>query len=102
MSKMKPEEIEIITPSPFFKIKFGCNNRQFYNVKGELYAIAEKIGIEIEDGYIEETCDYEGDLDEILIYNCERAELLIKEVLEFYDIPLIDLPPYMNVQLSIF
>lgn len=99
---MEPKSFEVVTPSPYFKITFGCGNRAFYKVKSELYDIAEEIGIEIEDGYIDETCDYEGDLEEILIYNQERAELLIKKVLEFYGVPETDLPENMNVALTIY
>ena len=50
---MIPSKKEIVTPEPYFKIKFRCGNRQFYNVRRELYEIAEEVGIEIEDGYIE-------------------------------------------------
>jgi len=82
---MEPKSFEVVTPSPYFKITFGCGNRAFYK-----------------DGYIDETCDYEGDLEEILIYNQERAELLIKKVLEFYGVPETDLPENMNVALTIY
>ena len=30
---MEPKSSEIVTPEPFFKIKFGCGNRAFYKVK---------------------------------------------------------------------
>jgi len=99
---MKPEKSGIVKPEPYFKISFGCSNRAFYNVKSELYDIAEKIGIEINDGYIEEKCDYEGDLEEIIIYHGEREEPLVIAVLSFYGVPVIDVPFGMPVHLSIF
>jgi len=101
-SKMEPESSEIVLPEPYFKIKFGCSNRAFYGVKSELYDIAEKIGIEIEDGYIDEQCDYEGDLEKIIIYAEERSSELIQAVLAFYEVPAVDVPDGMNVALSIF
>jgi hypothetical protein len=99
---MKPKKTEVITPAPFFKISFGCSNIAFYAVKNELYEIAAKVGIEIEDGFITQKCDYDGDLEEILIYNNDRAEHLIQSVLAFYGVPIIDLPEGMDVALTIF
>lgn len=99
---MKPRAHSVVTPEPFFKIEFGCSNRAFHEVKNDLYRIGEMVGIEIQDGYITEKCDYEGDLEEILIYNIERSENLIQSVLAFYEVPIIDLPEGMNVSLSIY
>lgn len=98
----KPENTEIVTPSPYFNITFRVSNRRFYEVKSELYSIAENIGIEIQDGYISEHCDYEGDLEEIRIYNCERGKPLIDATLEFYGVDKEDLPEGMTLTLSIF
>ena len=99
---MKHKTTGIITPEPFFKIAFGCSNRAFYQVKSDLYDIGENVGIEVQDGFIEEQCDYEGDLENIVIYNDERSSTLINGVLSFYGIPLADLPDGMNIELSIF
>lgn len=99
---MKPSKKEIVAPKPYFKIAFKCPNRKFYNVKQELYEIAEKVGIEIEDGYIEETCDYEGDLDKIRVYR-ERDEdgSFVDAILEYYEVD-DEIPKDMDVVLSIF
>jgi hypothetical protein len=99
---MIPSEKEIVTPEPYFKIKFRCGNRQFYNVKQELYKIAEEVGIEIEDGYIEETCDYEGDLDKIRVYR-ERDEhgSFVDAILKYYEVD-DKIPEDMDIVLSIF
>jgi len=99
---MEKKSAEIVSPAPYFKIAFGCGNRAFYTVKGELYDIAEEIGIEIQDGYITEKCDYEGDLEEIIIYRQERAELLIDKVLEFYGVNDWEMPEDMDLVLSIY
>ena len=99
---MEKKSAGIVTPTPYFKIAFGCGNRAFYQVKSELYGIAEELDIEIQDGYITETCDYEGDLEEILIYSQERSELLISKVLEFYGVDNSELPEGMDVALTIF
>lgn len=99
---MKHESSEVVTPKPFFKIKFSCGGRSFYKVKSDLYDIAGKIGIEIQDGYITETCDYEGDLEKITIWNEERSKDLIQSVLSFYGISILDLPDGMDVVLALF
>lgn len=99
---IKHKEHEVITPEPYFKINFGCSNRAFYGVKSDLYNLAESIDIEIEDGYITEKCDYEGDLEEIVIYACDRADSLINAVLNMYGIDKSELPLGQNVHLSIY
>jgi len=99
---MIPKTAQLVTPEPYFKIAFGCSNRAFYDVKNELYAIANSINIEIQDGYIEEKCDYEGDLEEIRIYNNKRGTELVSAVLNFYKIPLQDMPENADLALTIF
>jgi len=99
---MKPVSSEVVTLAPYFKIKFECSNRAFYDVKSEICEIADKIGIEIQDGYISEKCDFEGDLEKIIIYNDERSFDLLSSVMEFYNVPLSDLPSGCNLVLSIF
>lgn len=98
---MKPNNAVIVKPSPFFNITFGCSNRAFYQIKSELYDIAESIDIEIEDGYISEECDYEGDLERIVIYRSERSEILVKAVMDFYEVK-DEIPDEMSLVLSIF
>jgi hypothetical protein len=95
-----PKENKFVTPRPFFNIVFGCSNRAFYEVKSDLYGVADEIGIEIEDGYITEECDYEGDLERITIYRGERNEKLAQAVLKFYNIDL-SIPDDVNIVLSI-
>lgn len=91
----------VVTPKPYFNIKFGCSNRAFYKVKSELYQLAEDLGIEISDGYISEKCDYEGDLEQITIYRGERGKDLAKAVLHFYGVKEI-VPEELAIVLSIF
>ena len=98
---MKAESHKIVTPKPFFNISFGCSTRAFYNVKLDLHQIAENIGVEIQDGYITEICDYEGDLDKIIVYRGGREEVLAKAVLEFYEIQ-DSVPESMDIVLTIF
>ena len=99
---MKPTRAELVKPNPFFEIAFGCSNRLFYQVKNDLFELAEKINIEIQDGYIEEVCDYEGDLEKIIIYNQEEAYGLIDEVLKFYDVDSFTKLSGFNLVLSIY
>ena len=99
---MKPKEAKLITPKPYFNIIFGCSNRAFYQVKNELWEIAEEVDIELQDGYIEEKCDYEGDLEEIIIYNNERSSEFIDAVLKFYEIDGYNKEDGLNLVLSIF
>lgn len=102
MSNLKPKEIKTVTPAPYFKVAFGCSNRAFYQVKTDIYTVAENIGIEAQDGYLSEHCDYEGDLEEIRIYRCERGEPLIKAILDFYQVDSGSIPSGYDLVLSIF
>ena len=96
-----PTKKEIINPSPYFKIAFGCTNRRFYSVKSELYVIAEKVGIEPQNGYMEETCDYEGDLEKITVYREDRSKLFVDAILKHYEV-IDTVPEDMDIVLSIF
>ncbi|HAR38658.1 MAG TPA: hypothetical protein DCS09_08865 [Porphyromonadaceae bacterium] len=98
---MKPEKSEVVTPKPYFKISFGCSNRKFYDVKNLLYQIADDIDIEIQDGYIDEKCDYEGDLEEIILFRGEREDKLVSAVLDHYGLT-VGIPADMSIHLSIF
>ena len=98
---MDAQNWEVVTPKPYFKIKFGCSNRAFYNVKGEVCQLAEDLGLEISDGYISEKCDYEGDLEEITVYRGGKEEALAKAVLSFYGVKE-DVPEELAIVLSIF
>jgi hypothetical protein len=98
---MTPTKKEIIKPSPYFKIAFGCSNRAFYAVKNELYAIGEKVGIEPQDGYMEESCDYEGDLEEIRVYRGDRSETFVDAIRKHYEVADA-IPEGMDIVLSIF
>lgn len=99
--KMKPVSSEIFTPKPFFKIKFECGNTAFYRVRDALSQIADKINIEIMDGYIDEKCESSGDLERIIIYRDERSEKLVSSVLDFYEIKE-SVPDDLDIVLSIF
>lgn len=96
---MMPIKTKIVNPTPYYNIIFECSNRAFYTVKSELYAICNDIGIDAQDGYMEETCDYEGDLDTIRIYREGRNEIFASAVLKYYG---VDAPEGMDIVLSIY
>lgn len=83
---MKPKSKQKVTPDPYYRITFGCTNRLFYNVKSEIYQLGRDIGINPQNGYMDEFCDYEGDLERIKIYRSERNEEFIQELLRFYGV----------------
>lgn len=98
---IKPVKSETVSPEPYQSVSFGCSNRAFYGVKSDLYAIGEAHGIEPQDGYMDESCDYEGDLDTITIYNCERGRDFLIAVCVAYGVDFTALGR-MNLVLSIF
>lgn len=97
---MKPTKTEIVSPTPYFEISFGCSNRQFYQVKRKIYEIGIKLGIDPSDGYISEKCDYEGDLEELRVYREDRSKLFVDEILKHYDVN-DKIPDDMDIVLSI-
>jgi len=99
---IEPKKAKIVNPAPYFKIEFGCSNRAFYGVKSDLCKIGEEIDIEVYDGYITEECDYDGDLERIIIYSGERNEKLRDSVLDFYGVAKSEVPEDHNIVLSIF
>lgn len=98
MTPYEPQETKIITPTPFFKVKFGCSNRAFYGVKNEAVEALSNAGLEPYDGYFTEKCDYEGDLEEIIFYRGGREEEAAKAIIDLYQ---LDVPEAMNIHLSI-
>ena len=97
--EMQPQETTLITPKPFFRVKFGCSNRAFYNVQSEVVEALNKAGLEPYDGYFTEKCDYEGDLEEIIFYRDGREEAAAKVIIDLYK---LDVPESVNIHLSIF
>ena len=69
-------KIKVVTPKPFFEISMECGNRKFYETKIKLWNIGEEIDKyqEIREAYVSEKCDYDGDLEQIRIYNCEETK----------------------------
>jgi hypothetical protein len=100
---MKPSKIEVVTPEPYYKIAFECSNRAFYNVKNELCVLWDKSGIEddFNNGHFTEKCDYEGDLEEIIIYANDKIKPFIDIVLREYGGNEAEIGS-MNLVLSIF
>jgi hypothetical protein len=100
---MKPNRIEVVTPKPYYKISFGCSHRNFYEVKNELWDLFENSSVDddFSNGYFSEKCDYEGDLEEITIYNNEKIKPFIKIVLDYYGGSIEELGN-MDLVLSIF
>ena len=99
---MKVREIKTVIPEPYYNITFGCSNRAFYEVKNELWELWDKSGIDddFNNGHFGERCDYEGDLEEIIIYNNKEIEPFIDLVLEYYGGSKEELKD-MNLVLSI-
>ena len=95
----EPTKKEIITPTPYFKVAFECGNRAFYQVKSDVVAALANAGLEPFDGYFEEKCDYEGDLELIVIYRDGREEAAAKAIIDLYG---LDAPDSMNIHLSLF
>ena len=65
----KPVRIEKVTPEPYLKVNFDCSNRAFYGVKNDVYNLSQSIGVDYDGGVMTEKCDYEGDLEKIIIYS---------------------------------
>jgi hypothetical protein len=100
---MRPEEIKVIRPEPYYNIIFRCGNRKFYNVKSELYDMWEESGIDddFDNGYFDEKCDYEGDLEKIVLYNIPKAKPFLEIVINYYKGDIEELGE-MDLVLSIF
>lgn len=81
-----PKETKLITPLPYVQLNFSCSNRDFFEVKNDLYDLGVLNGLEPEDGYMEEVCDYEGDLSKIIVYNGEREKPFFDLVAKAYGI----------------
>lgn len=102
MNNRDYKKAEMVTPAPYYNIVIGGSNRAFYAEKSHLYAIGEQIGIEAGDGYIEEKCDYEGDLEKLIMYREARSEGFIDAVLISYGIDVKEVPENAAIQISIW
>ena len=78
-------ECRTVTPKPYFRIIFSCGNRAFYDVLNDIIEVGEPLydlDKENVEDYVEQKCDYEGDLEELIIYD----DKFKKAILEFYSI----------------
>ena len=98
--KIKPKKSQIETQEPFFKIEFGCSNRAFCEVKSDVVSAISNAGLEPFDGYFSEKCDYEGDLEEIIVYRGGREESAAQAIIALYG--LTDVPDGINIHLSMY
>lgn len=110
---MKPKKIKVIKPEPYYNIIFGCGNRQFYNVINKLWELWEESDIndDFNNGYYSEKCDYEGDLEKIIIYidhtenenhnSILKLKPFIQKIFDYYGGSFEDLGD-MNLVLSIY
>jgi hypothetical protein len=101
----KPEKVGVITPAPHLELNFKCSNRAFLDVKDTLYRLWDETdGLipddELYNGHLSEKCDYEGDLERIILYTTKDIEPFIKKVCEFYgaDFKLVE-DCIMNIHL---
>lgn len=97
---LKYKSAEVVVEDPYFKISFGCSNSDFYEVKNVIYTITNDLEEKEWDGLIEEKCDFEGDLENIIIYNCDSSKRFINKILDYYSIDE-DIKD-MDLHLSIF
>ena len=98
--KLEPLNVKIINPKPYLSVSFGCTNRRFYQVKDEMYELGVANGLEPQDGYMTELCDYEGDLETIIVYRGGREEVFAKLVIEYYG--LEDQPEDLNIHFTTY
>jgi hypothetical protein len=93
---MKLRHTKIVTPEPFFEIEFGISNRMFYGVKDVLLKISNELGKYTYEEYVDEKCDYEGDLERIIVYRDEKTEDFLSRALGYFSID-VKIPKDMNV-----
>jgi hypothetical protein len=101
---MKIEKHGIIKPKPFFKITVGCSTRQFYGVVCELKDLSYECDEEDMKGatwndYVSEKCDYEGDLEKLIIYPHEKCETFLGKVLEHFEMDPSCVPKDMKIEI---
>lgn len=84
--KRMPEGVKVIKPAPYIELKFACSNRAFYKVQAAIFNHLISSGVENPYENISEKCDYEGDLERLIVYDKEEAKMII----EFYGLPYKD------------
>lgn len=102
MTLPKPS-CNFVKPEPFVNLCFSIGNRRFYDIKNKIYEFSEEIDTEEREieGYITDRCDYEGDLDEIVINNCPQSKKLIEAICEEWDLDIQEVGE-QNIVLSIW
>lgn len=93
---------KIVKPKPYFQVSMNCSNRAFYGTKSKLWEIGENIDEyqEIRQGNVSESCDYEGDLEEITIYNNEKSKEYIEIIKKEFGITE-EIPVGMNIVFTV-
>ena len=80
----------VITPRPFLQVSMECSHRRFYDTKNKLVNLFEKLSKDSYEEFTSEECDYEGDLERIIIYNSSESKHLINKVLEAFELGIND------------
>ncbi len=103
-------ESKIVTPEPYYEIKIHVIPRDFYGIKQKIYEIYCEFDEDMYgDGNTGESCDFEGDLDTIILYRypdggkdyCDRpVEEGIKKVFEYFEIDYELVPNDMEIHLK--
>ncbi len=107
---MSEIEGKIITPAPYYEISTHRTPRRFRELKYEIYTIYCKFNDEMySDGNTSESCDYEGDLNEIILYRYPETgkdymgrpvEEGIKKVFEHFELNYEDVPKDMLIYIT--
>jgi hypothetical protein len=79
-------KLKKINPSPYLEISMECSNRRFYDVKQRVYDVAlsfignESDGQVLYNDTVSEKCDYEGDLELLIVHNTPKTKGFIKAI----------------------
>lgn len=89
---------KIVKPKPFFEISMECSTRNLGIIKDVLWELSEDIDEdqEIRQWYMVDRCDYEGDLEEIIIHNCEATREYIDIIKNHFGIKKV-IPKDMEI-----
>lgn len=97
---MKAKSSKLVKPSPYIEVGFNCGYRAFYNILNKVTETFYELGHEEKSDFFHTSCDYEGDLEKIYIYNhadenksfilklCDIFEIKMEEKIEDYELVL--------------
>ena len=80
---MKAVNYKKVVPKPYFEINMGVSNREFYSTLSIIREVLERFN---DDEDPTQKCDYEGDLERIIVWHDDEIKIALAKEFNIFGI----------------